>query len=208
MLISSERCTGCGECLKDCYRKAIGRGVDDKVAIDPALCDECRDLFEPRCPRNCEYDAIGHLGQDGIFEPVIADSTARYRPQNLVYLIVAMHPQGFDFYTEMPWPAILNLLSRFAANPQMQACISTHLDDFCKGCEAKYSAKHREGNGEQDKRVYAALEIEPWDVLPIRELLRRMVREYPVDKLREEMPLKECEYEWYDQMRPYWLAAQ
>jgi len=130
--------------------------ADDKAVIDQQLCDDCRDLFEPRCPRDCRYEAIGSIGADGGFEAVVADPIARYRPQNLVYLVVAMHPQGFDFYTKMPWPAILDLLSRFAADPKMEACVSTHLDDFCKTCEAKYSAKHLEGNVLQDARVHAA----------------------------------------------------
>ena len=50
--VSSDRCVGCGECVKVCNADAITI-ISNKAIIDPSKCIECG-----KCLDACPYDAI------------------------------------------------------------------------------------------------------------------------------------------------------
>jgi len=50
--VSSDRCVGCGECVKVCNADAITI-ISNKAVIDPDKCIECG-----QCLDACPYDAI------------------------------------------------------------------------------------------------------------------------------------------------------
>ncbi|NLE76065.1 MAG: 4Fe-4S binding protein [Chloroflexi bacterium] len=54
MIVRTERCTGCGECVAVCPEGAISL-VGPFAEIDPTLCTDCG-----ACPQVCPEEAIAH----------------------------------------------------------------------------------------------------------------------------------------------------
>ncbi|MFH0875759.1 MAG: 4Fe-4S dicluster domain-containing protein [archaeon] len=72
IVISKEKCDGCGYCIKDCPYGVLTLGIDKKIA---SVCDSCteKNVGIPACVDYCPTGAIKYLSIDEIEEKAVKD---------------------------------------------------------------------------------------------------------------------------------------
>jgi len=78
MTIIKSFCNGCGKCVAECHKNAIKKDGSNGYSIDPALCNECADIFDVECIRVCGNDAFNY--DDGTLP--VYDPTWRLRSEH------------------------------------------------------------------------------------------------------------------------------
>jgi hypothetical protein len=192
MHILEHACTGCGDCVPNCYRAAISPAGEGKFAIDPAKCDQCAKLHEPFCARACRFSAVeGAFLKAGIMSRD-HDPRPRIRVTNLQYFVGAMFFDGVDYYRERSgMPLIHATHAKAYVNPDLQIVIARGLDDFCWGCARKKDGPHLDGNVASDLVTEALTDLKPNQAVRYWDALRLCYEKLPPSIFREKTNIEE-----------------
>lgn len=182
MRIDPDACDGCGRCVAECPRSAIGPGPHGRPAIDPGRCDGCRGVLDVECARACRAGAI--VGRDGSVPAF--DPTWRLRAEHVIWLMAVMGSRGngrFPAGTHS-WDAFRRLLAAAFTDPGLRVRLTRNFDDNCTGCPVKRKPGHAEECGRLDDACFARLGVEPGTVMGVWEAVDLAGRKFDEPFLR------------------------
>ena len=164
MIIQTELCVGCGKCVLECFKGAIGKDGSNKYKIDQEKCVNCEGVFDIECIRVCKSKAI--TKDDGSVPEF--DATWRLRSEHIPYLIAVMGSR--DDYSRYPvdvqeWKLCRKLIAAVYSNPDLKVRLTKIFDDMCIGCPRKQEPGHVESSALEDDVFFEKLGVKPGDII-------------------------------------------
>lgn len=182
MRIHQDLCNGCGKCVAECPKTAIGKNDAGGYAINAELCDECAEVFDIECIRRCDVNAI--TLDDGTVPGF--DPTRRFRSEHLIWLMAVLGARGNGrFPVGVPeWDAFRRIISAVYLDPNLQVRLTRNFDDNCIGCPAKQTPGHPQVCGAVDDACFAQLGLEPGTVMRLWDAVKLAEEKFAVSFIR------------------------